>query len=135
MTEQYTYDGSKIYDKEGEYLFQGFMELDGVLIVEKLNEQYKTIKQLTKDATTLIYSNQEYRKENKKLVKMLDNVSNYMQKQHKEMPLDDFVEWWNNIATEGLWGDNGVDGNKIRKRKVKVDGRVDYVGISKEDLG
>ena len=135
MTEQYTYDGSKIYDKEGEYLFQGFMELDGVLIVEKLNEQYKTIKQLTKDATTLIYSNQEYRKENKKLVKMLDNVSNYMQKQHKEMPLDDFVEWWNNIATEGLGGDNGVDGNKIRKRKVKVDGRVDYVGISKEDLG
>ena len=46
MTEQYTYDGSKIYDKEGEYLFQGFMELDGVLIAEKLNFQDQEIKNL-----------------------------------------------------------------------------------------
>lgn len=53
MTEQYTCDGSKIYDKEGEYLFQGFMELDGVLIAEKLNEQYKTIKQLKEENKNL----------------------------------------------------------------------------------
>ena len=25
-----------------------------------------------------------------------------MQKEHKEIPLDDFVEWWNNIATKGI---------------------------------
>lgn len=37
-------------------------------------------------------------KENKRLIKMLDNVANYMQKQHKEVPIDDFVEWWNKIA-------------------------------------
>ena len=73
-------------------------------------------------------------KENQQLVKMLDNVTNYMQREHKEIPIDDFVEWWNNIATEGLEDDNGVNENKIRKRKVKADGRVDYVGISKEDL-
>lgn len=41
-------------------------------------------------------------KENERLIKMLDNVANYMQREHREMPLDDFVEWWNNIATEGL---------------------------------
>jgi hypothetical protein len=40
--------------------------------------------------------------ENQRLIKMLDNVANYMQKQHKDVPIDDFVEWWNNIATEGL---------------------------------
>ena len=43
--------------------------------------------------------------ENQRLIKMLDNVANYMQKQHKDMPIDDFVEWWNNIATEGLEND------------------------------
>lgn len=37
-------------------------------------------------------------KENKRLIKMLDNVANYMQKQHKEVPIDDFVEWWNKIV-------------------------------------
>ena len=74
------------------------------------------------------------KRENERLVKMLDNVSNYVQREHREMLLDDFVEWWNNIATDGLEDDNGVNENKIRKRKVKADGRVDYVGISKEDL-
>lgn len=54
MTEQYTYDGSKIYDKEGEYLFQGFLELDGVLIAEKLNELFDEVEQLKQDNTDLI---------------------------------------------------------------------------------
>lgn len=40
--------------------------------------------------------------ENQRLIKMLDNVANYMQKQNKNIPIDDFVEWWNNMATEGL---------------------------------
>ena len=44
----------------------------------------------------------ELEEENQRLIKMLDNVANYMQKQYKDMPIDDFVEWWNNIATEGL---------------------------------
>lgn len=39
--------------------------------------------------------------DNKRLIKMLDNVANYMQKQHKEVPIDDFVEWWNKIAIGG----------------------------------
>lgn len=44
----------------------------------------------------------ELYKKNQQLIKMLDNVANYMQKQHEDMPIDDFVEWWNEIATEGL---------------------------------
>lgn len=44
----------------------------------------------------------ELENENQRLIKMLDNVANYMQKQYKDMPIDDFVEWWNDIATEGL---------------------------------
>ena len=76
--------------------------LEAEEIVDLLNEQHETIQQLQKDSTILIHSNHEYRKENKKLIKMLDNVANYMQKEHREIPLNDFVEWWNNIATEGL---------------------------------
>ena len=71
-------------------------------VVDRLNKQEETIQQLQKDSTILIHSNLEYRKENKKLIKMLDNVANYMQKQHKNIPIDDFVEWWNHMATEGL---------------------------------
>ena len=45
---------------------------------------------------------EEQQKENQRLIKMLDNVANFMKKQNKDVPLDDFVEWWNTIATEGL---------------------------------
>lgn len=72
MTEQYTYDGNKIYDKDGEYLFQGFMELDGVLITEKLNEQYKTIKQLKKE-------NEQLKKNTEKSIKKKRNKKNDIQ--------------------------------------------------------
>lgn len=94
-------------------------------VVKKLNDLHEEIKLLEKD---IDYFNRTYEieergldcvpamctmmsptksrielfKENERLIKMLDNVANYMQKQHKDMPLDDFVEWWNNIATEGL---------------------------------
>ena len=43
-----------------------------------------------------------YRKDIVSLEKMLDNAANYVQREHREIPLDDFVEWWNNIITEGL---------------------------------
>lgn len=41
-------------------------------------------------------------KENQRLIKMLDNVANYMQREHMDMPIDEFVIWWNGVATEGL---------------------------------
>lgn len=44
----------------------------------------------------------ELEKENKRFIKMLDNVANYMQKEHKEIPVNQFVDWWNNIATMGI---------------------------------
>lgn len=44
----------------------------------------------------------EQQKENRRLIKILDKVANYIQKQNKDMPLDDFVEWWNKMVTEGL---------------------------------
>lgn len=50
-------------------------------------------------------NNKRLKQDNQRLIKMLDNVANYMQKEHKEIPLDDFVEWWNKIATEGLEND------------------------------
>ena len=135
------WNGAKIVDfkKDKEYPvetigdFRGIEELLNSLNDE--NEQLEKRLQIYKsDGLETLEKLQRCYNNSKKAMKMLDNVFNYMQKQHKEMPLDDFVEWWNNIATAGLGGDNGVDGNKIRKRKVKVDGRVDYVGISKEDL-
>ena len=49
--------------------------------------------------------NEQLKQDNQRLIKMLDNVANYMQKEHKEIPLDDFAEWWNKMATEGLEND------------------------------
>ena len=49
--------------------------------------------------------NEQLKQDNQRLIKMLDNVANYMQKEHREIPLDDFVEWWNKMATEGLEND------------------------------
>ena len=47
------------------------------------------------------YLNNLY-EENQRLIKMLDNIVNYMQREYREIPIDDFVEWWNNLATEGI---------------------------------
>ena len=44
----------------------------------------------------------ELHEENQRLIKMLDNIAIYEQKQHKDMSFDDFVEWWDNIVREGL---------------------------------
>ena len=120
--------------------FQGDKEsmeefIEKVNSIIKENDELKASNEgLLKDLNYGFKLIKSVEKENQQLIKMLDNVANYIQREHREMPLDDFVEWWNNIATDGLDGDNGVNGNKIRKRKVKADGRVDYVGISKEDL-
>lgn len=85
-------------------------------VVCLLNEQEERIKELEEENGSLKKENKlkedfrsfinedivQIKEENQRLIKMLDNVANYMQKQHKDTPIDDFVEWWNNIATEGL---------------------------------
>lgn len=78
----------------------------------EINDYTCTIKQLqdkidVKEALLKQYEeeNEQLRKKNQRLIKMLDNVANYMQKEHREIPLDDFVEWWNKMATEGLEND------------------------------
>ena len=70
-------------------------------VVKLLNAYDKENDELKQQLKTKCIVNKQYG-ENQRLIKMLDNVANYMQKEHREMPLDDFVEWWNNIATEGL---------------------------------
>ena len=75
-------------------------------LVDLLNEQHKSIDQLINDEKywekKAKQRVKELEEENQRLIKMLDNVANYMQKEHRDMPLDDFVEWWNGIATDGL---------------------------------
>lgn len=68
---------------------------------DKIKKLEKENEQLKQELKTKCIVNKQY-EEIQRLIKMLDNVANYMQKQHKDMPIDDFVEWWNNIATEGL---------------------------------
>lgn len=55
-----------------------------------------------KQRIKLYIENIELKQSNERLLKMLDNVANYMQKQNKYMSIPDFVEWWNGIATKGL---------------------------------
>ena len=55
-----------------------------------------------KQRMKLYIENIELKQSNERLLKMLDNVANYMQKQNKYMSIPDFVEWWNGIATKGL---------------------------------
>lgn len=51
---------------------------------------------------SLVEKNKQLSEENKRLINILDNVANYMQKQNKNIPIEDFVEWWNNITTGGF---------------------------------
>lgn len=71
-------------------------------IYEKGNPICMTLRDVDKRLNELWEENEQLKKDKQRLIKMMDNVANYMQKQHKDIPLDDFVEWWNNIATEGL---------------------------------
>ena len=64
-------------------------------LVDLLNEQENKIYCLGGDKCFL-------EKENKNLLKALDNVANYMQKQFKDVPLPDFMDWWNDIVMEGI---------------------------------
>lgn len=66
---------------------------------EHLKKSVKRQQSSNNECSKLI---EEQQKENQRLIKMLDNVANYMQRQNKDMPLDDFVEWWNKMATEGF---------------------------------
>ena len=76
-----------------------------------LNTQNETIERLKQNIDELMQidieedllkENKQLKQSNERLLKMLDNVANYMQKQNKYMPIDDFAEWWNGIATKGL---------------------------------
>jgi regulator of replication initiation timing len=69
-------------------------------------ENASTIMKLVGLLNNYIEENEQLKQSNERLLKMLDNIANYMQKQNKYMPIDDFVEWWNGIATKGLdYGD------------------------------
>ena len=96
-------DGARVIkDNENKYTFATTFETATLINYRKaLNELNDENKQLKQELKTKCIVNKQY-EENQRLIKMLDNVANYMQKQHKDMPIDDFVEWWNNIATEGL---------------------------------
>ena len=87
-----------VIDTEKKY---GARVLNAEEVVDLLNEQHEENEQLKQELKTKCIVNKQY-EENQRLIKMLDNVANYMQKEHRDMPIDDFVEWWNNIATEGL---------------------------------
>lgn len=60
-------------------LIAKFVETDGDLamkLFERLESNYKENEQLKKDATTLIYANQDYRQQNQNLQKQLDYIQN-----------------------------------------------------------
>lgn len=85
------------------------LTLNVKIMIRELNAQNQRIKELESEnklkGDFRNFINEDIvriKKENEQLKKMLDNVANYMQKQRKDMPIDDFVEWWNDIATEGL---------------------------------
>ena len=115
--EYYIFDSNTISesDFEEKLEYQDYKAFEdsmmGDEVVNRLNEQHETIGRLKQNIDELLSinveeellkENKELKQSNERLLKMLDNVANYMQKQNKYMPIDDFVEWWNNIATEGL---------------------------------
>ena len=71
-------------------------------MVSLMNDIWNQTQRFEKHNQRLEKENEQLKQSNERLLKMLDNVANYMQKENKYMPIDDFVEWWNNIATEGL---------------------------------
>lgn len=81
---------------------------NGVVIIDHLKEDLIYIDgkdellELAEYVDKLQQENEELKQSNERLLKMLDNVANYMQRQNKYMPIDDFAEWWNGIATKGL---------------------------------
>ena len=97
---EYIMDKEMMEDRD----FADFM--DFVEDVCKENEQLKQqVNEWQKSTAHWSKQHSELEKSHERLLKMLDNVANYMQKENKYMPIDDFVEWWNAIATKGLDGD------------------------------
>lgn len=77
--------------------------LEKINKLEKENEQLKKQRyDLYMDIAKLVKENEQLKQSNERLLKMLDNVANYIQKQYKDVSVDDFAEWWNNMATKGL---------------------------------
>ena len=66
------------------------------------NNQLKNDLKIIQDSLWTTEYIRKLEKENQRLIKMLDNVANFMQRQNRNTPLDVFVERWNKIATEGL---------------------------------
>ena len=116
MTERFTIlnmglDG-RLIKEDGKII-----ELERVVDLLNENEQLKElsdvrlkyVERCAKEKVNLVdwvshleKENEKLKQDNQRLIKMLDNVANYMQKEHREIPVDDFVEWWNKMATEGL---------------------------------
>lgn len=123
-------DVTVIIDNQKEYTFPVLDSTLNYMFCKVLNEQHETIEQLKQQMLNLEEDlgyfkakagsleegylqlqdreirlkeeNEQLKQSNERLLKMLDNVANYMQRENKYMPIDDFVEWWNGIATKGL---------------------------------
>lgn len=92
-------------DKMEVYNFSSFeSELDCIRVVNALNDLSEENEQLKKDATILIYSNQDYRQENENLKKQLDYIQNsineHIKHQKTELAakalkeiIEDYNEW------------------------------------------
>ena len=76
------------------------------ILLQDENEQLKSEKHLyavvEKRNGYLLDNLKKEEEQNERLIKMLDNAANYMQKQHRDMPVDEFVDHWNYIISEGL---------------------------------
>lgn len=115
FTKQEVYDGINRYQINESNFIVEILD-DGIpmhysTIVNRLNEQHKTItrlekknEQLKKDCTTLVYSNQEYRQENENLKKQLDYIQNSINEHIKHQKtelgqkalrkiIEDYNEW------------------------------------------
>ena len=109
MTKRFTISSESnqnIWDNE-EHCYYSSIDAERLYeLLNSLNDENEQLKQQITEwqKSTAYWSKQhsELEKSNERLLKMLDNVANYMQKENKYMPIDDFVEWWNGITTKGL---------------------------------
>lgn len=89
---------------------QNHEPINTVQMVDLLNEFNDENAKLNVKNDNLIFlsahiqaKNDKLTEENKRLIKMLDNVSDYLQKYvYKDISIPDFVEWWNNMVIEGI---------------------------------
>ena len=100
MTEKRFRTGKGIFE-EG-YPSESIIDNKTGKIYYKGYAHYDSSREMCKLLNKLIEENEQLKQDNQRLIKMLDNAANYVQREHREISLDDFVEWWNNIITKGL---------------------------------